>query len=168
MRKTLNCDNTKNPYITKLEKIYNVNPLIFYSILNLFTGMQYSPLWPSFSHKTEFVHLPDREKIHTAHILQPSFELYVIDDQSVLSNPDELKRYITLIIQEKNHPHILIITPHKSHDSIEAQIRQCVPTKTDEDAYTIAVFTKAEFNKMYEHMKNIAISETAIQLHRLM
>ena len=40
--------------------------------------------------------------------------------------------------------------------------------KTDEDAHTIAVFTKAEFNKMYEHMKNIAISETAIQLHRLM
>ena len=54
-----------------IEKIYNVNPLIFYSILNLFTGMQYRPMWPSFSHKTEFVHLPDREKIHTPHILQP-------------------------------------------------------------------------------------------------
>ncbi len=168
MRKTLDFDHTTNTHITKLEKIYNVNPLVFYSILDLLIKHDYKIGSPCFSHKTECVHLPDREKIYVAHIFQPHYEVYILDDPNILSNPESLKKYITLITQEKNFPHILVITPQKMYNSVKTQIEQYLPPQTDEITYTIAVITNAEFNKMYDHMKNVAIGETAIQLHRLM
>lgn len=168
MRKTLDFDHTKNVHITKLEKIYNVNPLVFYSILDLLIKHDYKIGSPCFSHKTEFLHLPDREKIYTAHIFQPHYEVYILDDLEILSNPESLKQYITLITHEKHFPHILVITPQKIYKNVKAQIEEYLPAQTDEIAYTLSVITNAEFNKMYDHMKNVAIGETSIQLHRLM
>ena len=164
MRKTLNCDDTQNAHIRKLELLYNVNPWMFYSMIDNLMKHPYAVGLPEFSHKTECVRLPDREKIYPATVWQPYYELYILDDQKELLNPESLKKHIDLITGEKRFPHILIITSVKNQRKIQEQVTQYLPEKTDDMAYTIAVITNTKFNRTYARVKQLAYNDTSRQL----
>ena len=169
MRKTLDFDNTKNTYIAKLEKLYNVNPRMFYGLIHSLITPDYSVGFLDFSHKTECVHLPDREKIYPATVWHPYYELFILDDPKVLSNVQMLKKHIDLITSEGHFPQILIITTSdKMRHKIQQRIEPILLKKTDDITYNIAIITNHEFNKTYNGLKQIAINDTLCQMNRLL
>lgn len=160
MRATLDFDHSKNKYMTMLEKLYNINPLFFFSLLDLLLHHEWRIGNMNFSHNTEFLHLPDHEKIYSAYAIQPIYKLYVLDKPKILLNPDELEKYIDFITHDKNFSHILVITPNKNYQKIKTRIELYLPEKTDEICYTLGVVSKSEFELIYKEVAKRAIEDT--------
>lgn len=167
MRANLDFDNTKNKYITKLNKLYDINPRFFFYLLDLLLHHEWSIGDMAFSHNTEFLHLPDHEKIYTAYAFQPVYHLYILDDPKILSSSDELKKHIDFITHEKHFSHILIITPNKDYNKLKSKIDLYLPEKTDEICYTIGIVSKHEFDLIYKDISKQAVKNTLEKLKHL-
>ncbi|MCQ2581323.1 MAG: hypothetical protein MJ164_04125 [Alphaproteobacteria bacterium] len=167
MRQTLNYDNSKNKYITKLQKLYSINPYAFYKIINTLFKHKRPVGELYFSHKTECVHLPTKGKIYPATIWHPYYEIYVLDNQKELLDPEYIKKHISLITDTDQFPHILVITNAKNHQKIQQQIEQYLPKQTDDIHYTIAIITSDEFNNTYADIMNNAIKDTLNKIQRV-
>ena len=93
MRKTPNFDKTKNEYISKLEKLYLVNPVIFYAFINFLMQCEYLVGYMDFSTKTECLKLPERDKIYPATIFHSYYEVFILSTQKDLLDQKSLKKY---------------------------------------------------------------------------
>lgn len=167
MRATLDFDNSRNKYITQLKKLYDINPRFFFSFLDLLLHHEWKIGDMAFSHNTEFLHLPDHEKIYTPSAFQPVYHLYVLDNSKILSDSDALKKHIDFIAHEKHFSHILVITPNKDYQRLKTKIELYLPEKTDEVCYTIGIVSKHEFDIIYKDITKRAVKDTLEKLKHL-
>ncbi len=169
MRRTPHFDKTKNEYITKLEKLYNVNPQVFYGLINYFTKAEYLIGYMDFSGKTEYVKLPEREKIYPATIWHSYYEVFILNNQSQLLNQESLKKHLDLITSENHFPQIILIASNdKNKQKIQQILEPVLPQKTDELNYNIAVISSDEFDKAFDELKEVAIKDTICKMNELL
>lgn len=168
MRKTLNFDESKNTYVSKLEKIYAINPVAFYDIINTLIGSECYVGGLKFSAVTECVQLPERDKIYPATIFHPYYEVFILSDQNILLDHKALKKHIELIVGEKHFPQILLIAANKKNmEVVLSNLVDILPTKTDDTNYNLSVITSAEFNRVYAIHKDIAIMDALSKIRRV-
>ena len=168
MRKTLNFDESKNTYVSKLEKIYAINPVAFYDIINTLIGSECYVGGLKFSAVTECVQLPERDKIYPATIFHPYYEVFILSDQNILLDHKALKKHIELIVGEKHFPQILLIAANKKNmEVVLSNLVDILPTKTDDTNYNLSVITSAEFNRVYATHKDIAIMDALSKIRRV-
>ena len=168
MRKTLNFDESKNTYVSKLEKIYAINPVAFYDIINTLIGSECYVGGLKFSAVTECVQLPERDNIYPATIFHPYYEVFILSDQNILLDHKALKKHIELIVGEKHFPQILLIAANKKNmEVVLSNLVDILPTKTDDTNYNLSVITSAEFNRVYATHKDIAIMDALSKIRRV-
>lgn len=168
MRKTLNFKESKNTYVSKLEKIYAISPATFHDIINTLIGSECYVGGLNFSAVTECVKLPERDKIYPATIFHPYYEVFILNDQEILLNQESLKKHIELIVGEKHFPQILLIAANKKNMKvILSNLVNILPPKTDDTNYNLSVITSAEFNRVYATHKDIAIMDTLSKIRRV-
>ncbi len=161
MRKTLNFDESKNTYVSKLEKIYAISPVAFYDIINTLIGSECYVGGLKFSAVTECVKLPERDKIYPATIFHPYYEVFILSEQNILLDQENLKKHIELIVGEKHFPQIILIASNKSNKAkVLSFLDRIIPSESDDINYNLVVVTDAEFNRVYATQKDIAIKET--------
>ena len=169
MRKTPNFDKTKNEYITKLEKLYNVNPQVFYSLINYLTKSEYLVGYMDFSGKTECLKLPEHEKIYPATIYHSYYEVFVLSTQHILLDQNSLKRHLDFITSEKHFPQIILIASNdKNKQRILQFLEQILPKKTDDINYNITLITSDEFNTAFDELKEVALKDTICKMNDLL
>lgn len=167
MRKTLNFDESKNTYVSKLEKIYAISPIAFYDTVNALIGSDCYVGGLKFSAVTECVKLPEREKIYPATIFHPYYEIFILSDQNILLDKENLKKHIELILDEKHFPQIMLIAANKKNMKvILSNLVDIIPPKTDDTNYNLSVITSTEFNRVYATHKDIAIMDTLSKIRR--
>ena len=167
MRKTLNFDESKNTYVSKLEKIYAISPATFYDIINTLIGSKYYVGGLKFSAVTECVKLPERDKIYPATIFHPYYEVFILSDQNILLDKENLKKHIGLIVGEKHFPQIILIAANKKNMKvILSNLVDIIPQKTDDTNYNLSVITSTEFNRIYTFQKEIAIKDALSKIRR--
>lgn len=168
MRKTLNFDESKNTYVSKLEKIYAISPATFYDIINTLIGSECYVGGLKFSAVTECVKLPERDKIYPATIFHPYYEVFILSNQDILLNQESLKKHIELITGEKHFPQIILVAANKSNKAkVLSSLDGISPPKSDDINYNLAVVTDAEFNRIYTFQKEIAIKDALSKINRL-
>ena len=168
MRKTLNFDESKNTYVSKLEKIYAISPVAFYDIINTLIGSECYVGGLKFSAVTECVKLPERDKIYPATIFHPYYEVFILSEQNILLDQENLKKHIELIVGEKHFPQIILIASNKSNKAkVLSFLDRIIPSKSDDINYNLVVVTDAEFNRIFALQKDIAIKETLSKINRL-
>ena len=168
MRKTLNFDESKNTYVSKLEKIYAINPVAFYDIINTLIGSECYVGGLKFSAVTECVQLPERDKIYPATIFHPYYEVFILSDQNILLDHKALKKHIELIVGEKHFPQIILIASNKSNKAkVSSFLDRIIPSESDDINYNLVVVTDAEFNRIFAFQKDIAIKETLSEINIL-
>lgn len=168
MRKTPHFDKTKNEYITKLEKLYTVNPAIFYAFINYIIKSDYLVGYLDFSAKTECIKLPERERIYPATIFHSYYEIFILSNQKELLDSKVLEKHLRFITSENHFPQIMLIaTNDKNKQKILSMLDPILPKKTDDLNYNLAVITNAEFTKAYDDLKNIAIKDTICKMNAL-
>lgn len=161
MRKTLNFNESKNTYVSKLEKIYAISPATFYDIINTLIGSECYIGGLKFSAVTECVKLPERDKIYPATIFHNYYEVFILSEQNILLDQENLKKHIELIVGEKHFPQILLIAANKKNmEFVLSNLAYILPPKTDDTNYNLSVITSAEFNRVFATHKDIAIKET--------
>ena len=174
MRKTPHFDKTKNEYISKLEKLYLVNPSIFYAFINYlvkckYTECEYLVGYMDFSTKTECLKLPERDKIYPATIYHSYYEVFILSTQKDLLDQKTLKKHLDYITSENHFPQIIIIASgEKNRQKIESLLEPILPQRTDDLNYNLAVVTTAEFNKAFDDIKDIAIKDTIFKMNSLL
>jgi len=169
MRKTPNFDKTKNEYISKLEKLYLVNPVIFYAFINSLMQCEYLVGYMDFSTKTECLKLPERDKIYPATIFHSYYEVFILSTQKDLLDQKSLKKYLDYITSENHFPQIIIIASgEKNRQKIQSLLEPILPKKTDDLNYNLAVVTSAEFNKAFDDLKDVAIKDTIFKMNDLL
>ena len=169
MRKTPDFDKTKNEYITKLEKLYNVNPQVFYSLINYLTKSEYIVGYMDFSSKTECLKLPEHEKIYPATIYHSYYEVFVLSTQHILLDQNSLKRHLDFITSENHFPQIILIASNdKNKQRILQFLEQILPKKTDDINYNITLITSNEFDTAFDELKEVAIKDTICKMNDLL
>ena len=168
MRKTPHFDKTKNEYIKKLEKLYNVNPQVFYGLINYLTKSDYIVGYMDFSSKTECLKIPEHEKIYPATIFHTYYEVFILSTQKDLLNQDSLKKHLDYITSEKHFPQIILIASNdKNKENIEKILNSTLPIKSEELDYNLALITADEFNKAYDELKEVALKDTICKMNDL-
>ena len=168
MRKTPHFDKTKNEYIKKLEKLYNVNPQVFYGLINYLTKSDYIVGYMDFSSKTECLKIPVHEKIYPATIFHTYYEVFILSTQKDLLNQDSLKKHLDYITSEKHFPQIILIASNdKNKGKIEKILNSTLPIKSEELDYNLALITADEFNKAYDELKEVALKDTICKMNDL-
>ena len=169
MRKTPYFDKVKNEYISKLKKLYLVNPTIFYAFINYFIKGEYLVGYMDFSGKTECLKLPEHDKIYPATIFHSYYEVFILSCQKDLLDQQTLKKHLDYITSEKHFPQIILIaTNEKNRQKILSFLENILPQKTDEVAYNLAVITNDEFNKAFDDLKDVAIKDTICKINELL
>lgn len=169
MRKTPDFDKTKNEYITKLEKLYNVNPQVFYGLINYLTKSEYLVGYMDFSSKTECLKIPEHEKIYPATIYHSYYEVFVLSTQHILLDQNSLKRHLDFITSEKHFPQIILIASNdKNKQRILQFLEQILPKKTDDINYNITLITSNEFDTAFDELKEVAIKDTICKMNDLL
>lgn len=169
MRKTPDFDKTKNEYITKLEKLYNVNPQVFYGLINYFTKADYLVGYMTFSSKTECLKIPEHEKIYPATIYHSYYEVFVLSTQHILLDQNSLKRHLDFITSEKHFPQIILIASNdKNKQKILQFLEQILPKKTDDINYNITLITSDEFDIAFDELKELALKDTICKMNDLL
>lgn len=169
MRRTPHFDKTKNEYITKLEKLYNVNPQFFYGLINYLIKSKYLVGYMDFSSKTECLKLPEHEKIYPATIYHSYYEVFVLSTQHILLNQNSIKRHIDFITSEKHFPQIILIASNdKNKQRILQFLEQILPKKTDDINYNITLITSDEFNTAFDELKEVALKDTICKMNDLL
>lgn len=168
MRANLDFDNSKNKHIAKLKKLYDINPRFFFLFLDLLLHHEWKIGQMEFSPNTEFLHLPDHEKIYTPYAFQPVYHFYVLDNHKILSNAEELKKHIDFITHEKHFSHILVITSNKDYQKLKTEIELYLPEKTDEITYTIGIVSNHEFDIIYKDIAKQAVKDTLEKLKHIL
>jgi len=169
MRKTPFFDKSKNEYVEKLEKLYLVNPTIFYALINYLIKGEYAVGYMDFSTKTECLKLPEHEKIYPATIFHSYYEIFILSTQHILLNQKSLKKYLDYITSEKHFPQILVIaTSEKNRQKILSFLDSILPQKTDDVSYNLALITSDEFNKAFDDLKDVAIKDTICKMNALL
>ncbi len=168
MRKTPFFDKSKNEYVAKLEKLYLVNPTIFYAFINYLIKSEYSVGYMDFSSKTECLKLPEHEKIYPATIFHPYYEVFVLSTQHVLLDQKSLKKYLDFITSENHFPQIILIASNnKNKQKIQQLLEPILPKKTDDLNYNIVLITSDEFNVTFDDFKDVAIKDTICKMNNL-
>lgn len=169
MRKTMNFDESRNAYLTKLERLYAVNSRAFYGLINHLMNSGTCVGGVSFSSKTECIKLPEREKIYPATIFHPYYEVFILNNQETLQNQESLKKHIELIVGENHFPQILLLASSiKNKDKIQRELVAIMPPKTDKTKYNLTVITKSEFDDAYNTFCAQAIKDTLYRISKLM
>lgn len=169
MRKTPFFDKSKNEYVEKLEKLYLVNPTIFYALINYLIKSEYAVGYMDFSTKTECLKLPEHEKIYPATIFHSYYEVFILSTQHILLNQKSLKKHLDYITSEKHFPQILVIaTSEKNRQKILSFLDSILPQKTDDVSYNLALITSDEFNKAFDDLKDVAIKDTISKMNALL
>lgn len=169
MRRTPFFDRSKNEYITKLEKLYNVNPQVFYGLINYLTKADYLVGYMDFSNKTECLKIPEREKIYPATIYHSYYEVFVLSTQHILLDQNSLKRHLDFITSEKHFPQIILIASNdKNKQRILQFLEQILPKKTDDINYNITLITSDEFNTAFDELKEVALKDTICKMNDLL
>ena len=169
MRRMPFCDKTKNEYVTKLEKLYLVNPTIFYALINYLIKSEWAVGYMDFSNKTECLKLPEHDKIYPATIYHSYYEVFILSNQTKILDQQSLKKHLDYITSEKHFPQIFIIaTSEKNRKKILSFLDSILPQKTDDVSYNLAVITRDEFNKAFEDLKEIAIKDTICKMNTLL
>jgi len=143
-------DEYKNEYISELEKIYNLNPEMFYHMINNFVKPDKGVFkeligYLTFSTKTECIKIPERVKIYPATIWHPYFEVFILSNQKELLNQESLKTYIELITGEGQFPQIILIASNeKNKQKIQSLLAQVAPSKLNIN-YNAVVVTRKDF-----------------------
>lgn len=168
MRKTPDFDKTKNEYIKKLEKLYNVNPQVFYGLINYLIKSDYLVGYMDFSSKTECLKLPEHEKIYPATIFHSYYEVFVLSTQHILLDQISLKRHLDFITSEKHFPQIILIASNdKNKQKIQQILEPILPKKTDDVNYNIALITSDEFDAAFDELKDVALKDTICKMNEL-
>ncbi len=168
MRKTLNFDESKNTYVSKLEKIYAISPVAFYDIINTLIGSECYVGGLKFSAVTECVKLPERDKIYPATIFHPYYEVFILSEQNILLDQENLKKHIELIVGEKHFPQIILIASNKSNKAkVLSFLDRIILSESDDINYNLVVVTDAEFNRTFAFQKDIAIKDTLRRINIL-
>ncbi len=169
MRKTPFFDKSKNEYVEKLEKLYLVNPTIFYALINYLIKSEYAVGYMDFSTKTECLKLPEHEKIYPATIFHSYYEVFILSTQHILLNQKSLKKHLDYITSEKHFTQILVIaTSEKNRQKILSFLDSILPQKTDDVSYNLALITSDEFNKAFDDLKDVAIKDTISKMNALL
>lgn len=169
MRKTMNFDESRNAYLTKLERLYTVNSRAFYGLINHLMDSEGCVGGVSFSAKTECIKLPKRECIYPATIFHPYYEVFILNDQKVLLKPESLQKHIELIAGENHFPQIILLASSiKNKNKIQSELGAILPPKTDKTNYNLTVITKSEFNDAYNAFRTQAIKDTLGKIRKLM
>lgn len=168
MRKTLDFDKSKNEYIKKLEKLYNVNPQVFYGLINYLTKSDYIVGYMDFSSKTECLKIPEHEKIYPATISHVYYEVFILSTQNILLDKVSLKKHLDFITSEKHFPQIILIASNeKNKEKIQQFLSSILPKKTDELNYNIALITSEEFDTAFDELKDVALKDTICKMNDL-
>lgn len=168
MRKTPFFDKSKNEYVAKLEKLYLVNPTIFYAFINYLIKSEYAVGYMDFSSKTECLKLPEHEKIYPATIFHPYYEVFVLSTQHVLLDQKSLKKHLDFITSENHFPQIILIASNnKNKQKIQQLLEPILPKKTDDLNYNIVLITSDEFNVTFDDFKDVAIKDTICKMNNL-
>ena len=169
MRRTPFFDKSKNEYVAKLEKLYLVNPTIFYALINYLIKSEYAVGYMDFSNKTECLKLPEHEKIYPATIFHPYYEVFVLSTQHILLDQKSLKKHLDFITSEKHFPQIILIASNEKNKHKTQQLLDPVlPKKTDDLNYNIVLVTSDEFNAAFDELKDVAIKDTISKMNDLL
>ena len=112
--------------------------------------------------------MPERDKIYPATIFHPYYEVFILSEQNILLDQENLKKHIELIVGEKHFPQILLIAANKKNmEVVLSNLVDILPPKTDDTNYNLSVITSAEFNRVYATHKDIAIMDALSKIRRV-